>query len=1670
MIPVSRTPTPTTTSTSEVSTLTIATVNINKGFYTSQGAPPKHMQISDFLLKNPVDILALQETALSPDLANTNPFVGYSIKHLNHSQEELEQLYFEKKSRKVRSTLNRNERDAQQSLIRLEAKSKAKRSKGLATLVREEIPISANFGFGNKRTIKTRFTTRDLQCVTVYNVYAEQRTDPKQDTTFNTLLQDITIERQNSFVIIVGDLNATFDTEDRVFSVAPSKSEQTLKQLRDSHLADAFRVANGKRRAYTHPASAPSNRIDHILIDKRLKRHVIHCDIINSGIHTDHLMVLLTLRTDIVLPGWASLTSHPVATRIECPPKLNVPPSPEDKLWDDFREAFKESDTPESMQELMQSCRAAAEKTLGRRTKRAAARDGPRVSRQKRKRNKIADSINAFFKLTSPREGPLDKHGALNTLTKGERAANKMLREEQRPEISPFSMSLEPADRTRWLHDMTKARKIASRGLCAAEAQSKAEKWERWLEDLLEKLIQDPYRLYKKLKGSNDPPKEKIIYSTVNRGTHLEYAFDPQGIIRHKVEYFNELYKTRGDAGRHCFQLPIPDIAAECTLPPIDMEELTNGILNLPKKKAAGPNEVFNEFLQNLPERETNFLLEHFNQILNREQPIPARWKEAMIYMLFKGGEAKSPDNYRGIALLNVDYKLFTVFVKSRLLSFVEKNKIISPSQYGGRPNKSTFNAIQTLKNVIEDAKANSREIHITYIDFRKAFDSIEHWAIEETLQAYSVHSTLIAVIRDIYENNVSGIYTEVGESPVDAIKQERGVKQGCVLSPLLFVLVINPLLVALEQAGCGYRMTRSNVTVPSLGFIDDLAIISETREGMDCAITILDNFLNRNNLEANPSKCAYTTTSTTVRELRVQGQFIPTLRPGDNYKYLGTLINVKGDTTTAIQEAVKKYEKHQKAIDKMYISGHHRSRYINEVANAQIAYQMYTTIFPEETLAKLDATNRKLIKRGARAHSNAANAPIHSVNGFGLESLVDLQIKTQAQTLVEWGLNGSDDFARNTTTARLNLTQLPELDTLKEKLAPLDIRVITKTFDPVRGLLPAKLFKKWKNKNFDGPLHLEYISEDGQVKSLTKLRDEGWTITPTTFYETKDWLQEPQEKLEHQTRKARLLANLEETRDPALSSQIHTINTGRYSLLAHLKPQNQPPTRLTFAPPPHAPFVDPEGMQYVFTDGSVKGPTAGVGICWDPTTQATSSLRCPGNQTIGRAEAAAIFHVLSHNLQDVTIVSDSLSTLQTILKVWKEPSPKWYKIENRDILQGILKAIRARLAQGKRTLFSHITSHLADKVNSPNEKVRNNALKRIEEQKNNLGDVYPIALQGNELADEAAEKGREADQVVLIPLEFWDAVTISLGGIPQHSKLRPLIKSKQITRHKWTSPLQPPETDIRLSRLRNMDIRGHTIDRLSILRMGAIPTEKKMERIAQSAAAKIRKNRSLPSEKDLSFMDKFSGQEGLCQVCQNRGVTATDNAKHRLLECRQAQANLKKLQDHVDDLLQEEGFTPDLNPLTPIEDDPEAQISLLAGFCPRNLPAQVLKALKEKQQSAPESEEAYPKKTKKRIVRKIMKTIVEYTESTLTCYEKTRNWIYLKASAGKPPGYTAPDLRIGQIGLWLGGEPEEPAPRARPRPRPAPPHPPLEAPSAPVPSRIARITEFFAPRTPQSH
>ena len=104
---------------------------------------------------------------------------------------------------------------------------------------------------------------------------------------------------------------------------------------------------------------------------------------------------------------------------------------------------------------------------------------------------------------------------------------------------------------------------------------------------------------------------------------------------------------------------------------------------------------------------------------------IPKDWARGLIFPIFKEGDPKVPDNYRGITLLSVVGKLYSMVLNRRVTGWCERHKVLVEEQAGFRPGRSTQDHLFTLSEIIRARKKIGKETHCCFLDIRKAYDRV---------------------------------------------------------------------------------------------------------------------------------------------------------------------------------------------------------------------------------------------------------------------------------------------------------------------------------------------------------------------------------------------------------------------------------------------------------------------------------------------------------------------------------------------------------------------------------------------------------------------------------------------------------------------------------------------------------------------------------------------------------------------------------------------------------------------------------------------------------------------------------------------------------------------------------------------------------------------------------
>ena len=267
----------------------------------------------------------------------------------------------------------------------------------------------------------------------------------------------------------------------------------------------------------------------------------------------------------------------------------------------------------------------------------------------------------------------------------------------------------------------------------------------------------------------------------------------------------------------------------EDEIPPILPSELTNTINKLKNKKAPGPDSITAEMLKASGSTMNHLLLDFFNNIINGNE-IPAELTTAEIVTLHKKGDKRLPSNYRPISLLSHIYKLLSTIIYNRIAPTIRES--LNDTQAAYQPSRGTIEQIQSVQQIIEKTLEYQNTAVMCFVDFTKAFDSIKQEKLWQTLRELTnLNSRYINIIARLYQNSTATIRTDIGNSR--CIKLNKGVKQGDVLSALLFCIIILAILInTLETTDNGIRIGGKNIH--DLDYADDLDLMTSNPESMN--------------------------------------------------------------------------------------------------------------------------------------------------------------------------------------------------------------------------------------------------------------------------------------------------------------------------------------------------------------------------------------------------------------------------------------------------------------------------------------------------------------------------------------------------------------------------------------------------------------------------------------------------------------------------------------------------------------------------------------------------------------------------------------------------------------------------------------------------------------------
>ncbi|ARF08662.1 reverse transcriptase [Catovirus CTV1] len=303
---------------------------------------------------------------------------------------------------------------------------------------------------------------------------------------------------------------------------------------------------------------------------------------------------------------------------------------------------------------------------------------------------------------------------------------------------------------------------------------------------------------------------------------------------------------------------------------------------------------ISKNMLNDLPELLKQTVIGKYNEIL--KNPLSARHhnvgKSSLVYKTSKKGPITDIKSFRQVIGIPSIVSHFHRILALRINEYLQSNAYIDTTiQKGGISGVKMpiFEQIIKLKNIIKDANKNKKSLCVTFIDISDAFPSLEISKLKYVMLKYHMPENLIQYIVRYYEDFTYYVSTSQWKSK--NIKWNRGLLQGCPISSVLFVLVLNYILKYLENKyvnECGYEIDGKKVLF--LAYMDDIALTCSNMEAGKKIFEELEKILSEFGLKVNKTKTANML-------INIQNVIQSDISTAVKYKYLGEWIWSDGNS-----------------------------------------------------------------------------------------------------------------------------------------------------------------------------------------------------------------------------------------------------------------------------------------------------------------------------------------------------------------------------------------------------------------------------------------------------------------------------------------------------------------------------------------------------------------------------------------------------------------------------------------------------------------------------------------------------------------------------------------------------------------------------------------------------
>ena len=433
----------------------------------------------------------------------------------------------------------------------------------------------------------------------------------------------------------------------------------------------------------------------------------------------------------------------------------------------------------------------------------------------------------------------------------------------------------------------------------------------------------------------------------------------------------------------------------------ISTQELSTVIKSSRNWNAPGVDNIHNFWYKKFSSLHEQLAIK-LSELVRGDKMVPQFLTEGITLLKPKDGDTKNPAKYRPITCLPTIYKFLTSCIANKIYTHCDENTILAEEQKGCRKNSQGSKEQLIIDAVVmNQVHSKKRNIYTTFIDYKKAYDSVPHSWLIHVLEIYKINTTIVTFLKNMMDTWKTKMHLNTKNTRIvsDTVKISRGIFQGDALSPLWFCLAINPLSNILNTSKSGFKIKDgSNVrhTISHLLYMDDIKLYAATKSQMQSLVSSTEKFSEDICMEFGIDKCkTLNVNKGKIRQFEgfqlENNDVIDAMEDGEVYKYLGFAQSSRIQHSDMKVKLKSVFVKRMVSILKTKLNAKNKVKAINTYAVPILTYSFGIIKWTQTDITDLQRLIRTTFTKFRMHHPKAAIERITISRNNGGRGIIDL-------------------------------------------------------------------------------------------------------------------------------------------------------------------------------------------------------------------------------------------------------------------------------------------------------------------------------------------------------------------------------------------------------------------------------------------------------------------------------------------------------------------------------------------------------------------------------------------------------------------------------------------------------------------------------------------------------